>query len=365
MTVTAGSRQLSTAFRSMASDVEVRVVDPGPDAPRAVEAACAAIRSVATHLTRFETTSALSRLNAHPSSWHQVPDVLAEALEEAERAHRATGGLFDPRVIDRLMEWGYDRTFDQLVGAPGAGARDGRPEWSTTAASTTVPSALPLIEPATGLAGTAVPATVPPISPPSSPRSTAAPWRVAVLPGEDGADRRLVHLDGSPIDLGGIGKGFAVRRAARALAGAGSAVLVDAGGDEWLGGAGPEGDGWKVGVEDPHGGVDPVLVLSLSDRACATSSIRRRRWAAPDGTPVHHLVDPRTGRPGGPGLAAVTVVHRDPVWAEVWSKTLFLAGAVEVEAQAHVRELAAAWVTDTGQVRVSVAMEPYVVWRAA
>lgn len=363
MTVTAGPHQLSTAFRSMASDVEVRVVDPGPDAPRAVEAACAAIRSVATHLTRFETTSALSRLNAQPSSWHLVPDVLAEALEEAERAHRATGGLFDPRVLGRLVAWGYDRTFDQLVGAPGAGARDVLPEWSpATAASTAVPSALPAIEPATGLARTAAPATVPSTLPATG---TAAPWRVAVLPGEGGADRRLVHLDGSPIDLGGIGKGFAVRRAARALAGAGSAVLVDAGGDEWLGGDGPEGDGWKVGVEDPHGGVDPVLVLSLSDRACATSSIRRRRWAAPDGTPVHHLVDPRTGRPGGPGLAAVTVVHRDPVWAEVWSKTLFLAGAVEVEAQAHVRELAAAWVTDTGEVRVSVAMEPYVVWRAA
>lgn len=329
MTVTTGARELSATFRSMASDVEVRVVDPGPEAAAAVEGACTAIRSVATHLTRFEATSALSRANAAPDSWHAVPDELAEAVEEAERAHRVTGGLFDPRVIDQLLAWGYDRTFDELVAA-----MPGRARVERQAAVAAPPAGRPAARP---------------------------PWRPAVLPG---ADRPLVHLGGSPIDLGGIGKGLAVRRAARALAGAGSAVLVDAGGDEWLGGAGPDGDGWKVGVEDPHGGADPVLVLSVADRACATSSVRRRHWEAPDGTPVHHLVDPRTGRPGGPGLAAVTVVHPDPVWAEVWSKTLFLAGVVEVEAQAHVRELAAAWVTDTGVVRVSAAMEPYLVWRA-
>ncbi|MBN9326292.1 MAG: hypothetical protein BGO38_13935 [Cellulomonas sp. 73-145] len=350
MTAGTRSRELSTTFRSMASDVELRVVDPGPDAPRAVEAARVAIRSVATHLTRFEATSALSRLNARPSSWHVVPEELAEAVEEAERAHRMTGGLFDPRVLDQLLAWGYDRTFDEVVGSTRGTTASTGPTASTRAVGSTG-----AVGP-TGAVGSAGSAGTP------GPRGTRRPWRPTVLPG---TDRRLVQLDGAPIDLGGIGKGLAVRRAARALVGAGSAVLVDAGGDEWLGGAGPDGNGWTVGVEDPHGGADPVLVLSVTDRGCATSSVRRRHWAAPDGTSVHHLVDPRTGRPGGPGLAAVTVLHPDPMWAEVWSKTLFLAGVVEVEAQAHVRELAAAWVTDSGAVRVSAAMEPYVVWRAA
>lgn len=325
MTTATAADQLTATFRSMASDIRVSVVAPGPRAAAAVDAACAAIRAVAVHLTRFDPASALSRANARPSSWHVVPAELAEAVEEAERAHRVTGGLFDPRVLDRLLAWGYDRTFDEVVRA--------------------VADAAPAGAPASG--------------PGQAPRP---PWRPAVLPGSDG---RLVHLGGSPIDLGGIGKGLAVRRAAAALAGAGSAVLVDAGGDQWLGGAGPEGDGWHVGVENPHGGEDPVLVLSVTDSGCATSSIRRRRWVAGDGSPVHHLVDPRTGRPGGPGLSAVTVLHPDPAWAEVWSKTLFLAGAVEVEAQASVRGLAAAWVTETGAVRVSPAMEPHVLWRAA
>jgi len=323
-----GAADLAVAFRSMASDVELRVVDPGPGAPAALERASTAIRAVATHLTRFDETSALSRANRDPSGWHLVPAELAEAVREAETAHRATDGLFDPRVLATLLAWGYDRTFDAVANFAG--------RWSLT----------------WDQAGVA----------PSSVRPAAiGRWQPGVLPG-DGAS--LVNLGGTPIDLGGIGKGLAVRRAAAELAGAGASVLVDAGGDEWLGGPGPDGDGWKVGVEDPHGGDDPVLVLVATDVGCATSSVRRRRWRA-DGTLVHHLVDPRTGRPGGPGLAAVTVLHPDPAWAEVWSKTLFLAGALEVEAQAEVRDLAAAWVTTDGEVRVSAAMAPHVMWQVA
>ncbi len=51
------------------------------------------------------------------------------------------------------------------------------------------------------------------------------------------------------------------------------------------------------------------------------------RWATADGRTVHHLIDPRTGEPGGDGLLAVTVAGPDPAWSEVWSKSLFLAGA--------------------------------------
>ncbi|MBA3875894.1 MAG: hypothetical protein C0498_02990 [Anaerolinea sp.] len=61
-----------------------------------------------------------------------------------------------------------------------------------------------------------------------------------------------------------------------------------------------------------------------------------------------HLIDPRTGEPGGNGLVAVTVATRDPAWAEVWSKALFLEGHRAIAAAARARGLAAgvrtAWV---------------------
>lgn len=314
-TTTPGAAMLSRSFRAMASPVELRVVDPHPHAATCLERAELVVLEVARHCSRFDPTSALSRANAAPDAWHAVPGMLADAVLEAERAHRETDGLFDPRVLDSLLAWGYDRSLPFAEGDV------------TTAASA---PAMSLVE----------------------------RWRPMTRPGA----RPALRLGGRPIDLGGIGKGLAVRWAAAELAGSGASWLVDAGGDEYLGGAGPAGNGWRVGVEDPLGGTSPVLVLAVRDAGCATSSTRLRRWTSA-GTPVHHLVDPRSGRPGGAGLASVTVVGPDAAWAEVWSKTLFLAGAGAIGTAAQDRGLAAAWVTTDGIVGTSPAMDPLVVWR--
>ncbi|MDQ2673143.1 MAG: FAD:protein FMN transferase, partial [Chloroflexota bacterium] len=58
----------------------------------------------------------------------------------------------------------------------------------------------------------------------------------------------------------------------------------------------------------------------------ATSSIAVRAWTDGAGRLRHHLIDPATLLPGAPVWAAVTVVDRDPAWAEVRSKVAFLAG---------------------------------------
>jgi len=309
----------------MASSITLSVVRPGPHAESCLERAEEIVRDVERTCSRFDPTSALSRANAEPDRWHDVPATLAAAIEEATRAHRETGGLFDPRVLDTLLGWGYDRS---LPFAEGRVERD-----------------------QAGADG---------VAPPRRPND-ATPWRPEV--DEQGGEWR-VHLGGHPIDLGGIGKGLAVRWAAAELAGAGLGYLVDAGGDGAFSGVGPDGGGWRVGVEDPAGGTEPVLVLDLTNTGCATSSIRLRRWLA-NGEPVHHLIDPRTRRPGGDGLAAVTVVAPDPAWSEVWSKTLFLAGAAGIRARADELGLAAAWVDLDGTVGTTTAMDSMVIWRRA
>ncbi|MEZ0448852.1 FAD:protein FMN transferase [Cellulomonas sp. ICMP 17802] len=303
----------------MASPVELRVVDPGPEAEACLDRAEEEIRTVELHCSRFDPTSALSEANAAPDEWHEVPDVLADVVLEAERAHRETGGLFDPRVLDTLLAMGYDRSL------PFADR-----DLTTTTRSSAPRRPAPLVE----------------------------PWRPALLQ----HDTTSLHLGGRPIDLGGIGKGLAVRWAAIEMAESGAAWMVDAGGDEFLGGAGPSGRGWQVGVEDPLDNGTLVLVLAVRDAACATSSTTLRRWTN-DGVPVHHLVDPRSGGPGGAGLAAVTVVGPDPAWAEVWTKALFLTGADRIGAEAEDHRLAASWVTTEGRVGTSRAMDPLVVWR--
>ena len=80
-----------------------------------------------------------------------------------------------------------------------------------------------------------------------APLPAPGPW----LPEVDHA-RGVLNLGGLAIDLGGIGKGLAVRWAAEALAGRATTALVEAGGDLLALGPGPDGDGWLVGVDDPR-----------------------------------------------------------------------------------------------------------------
>jgi thiamine biosynthesis lipoprotein len=183
------------------------------------------------------------------------------------------------------------------------------------------------------------------------------PWQ----PGFDD-ERGAVRIGAVPIDLGGIGKGLALRWAVEQIRDQCAAFLIEAGGDCYLGGDGPSGDGWQVAVEDPRGYTTPVAVLTLRDLACATSSTRIRRWTS-GGRPVHHIIDPRTGAPGGAGLLAVTVVGADPALNEVWSKVLFLSGREAVADAAASRSLAAMWVTDDGTIGMSPQMAPLVVWQ--
>jgi thiamine biosynthesis lipoprotein len=79
---------------------------------------------------------------------------------------------------------------------------------------------------------------------------------------------------------------------------------------------------------------------------------------------VHHLIDPRTGEPGGGGLLAVSVLAEDPADAEVMSKTLFLRGAHEIERVAERNGTAALWVTRNGETGATPGFLRHVIWSA-
>jgi FAD:protein FMN transferase len=315
--------QLVARTRAMATDVTVRMVLRGRAIadPRAVRASQAALNAavavfgeVETECTRFDPASALMRANANPGGWVRVPPTCYLSLSEAWTAYRRTGGLFDPRVLRELVTLGYDRS---LPFAAGEVVLDGASQDATPQRASWAPEFRPLTH--------------------------------------------QVHLQ-EPVDLGGIGKGLAVRWARDRLWTACDDFLIEAGGDCYCAGLEPGGGPWGIGVEDPLGG-DSVAVLSLTDRACTTSSIRLRRWQV-GGRTVHHLIDPRTGAPGGAGLLAVTVVDDDPATAEVSSKTLFLAGADGIADACTATGAAALWVAEDGSLGTSAAMEPYVAWRS-
>ncbi|MDI3316733.1 MAG: FAD:protein FMN transferase [Bacillota bacterium] len=309
--------------RAMATEIEIRTVEP-PGAPAGVERldeaarrALARFAEVERVCTRFQPDSPLMRFNRGGDGWQEVDPLLYRVVALAARARRRTGGRFDPRVLEALVRIGYDRTLPVGRGTLRLPAPQGR--------------ARPLRD---------------------------SGWL------QRRPRRRALRLRGAPLDLGGIGKGYAVRLAAREMAPVSGNFLVNAGGDLVCRGPGPEGDGWRVGVEDPRGGAAPVAVLAVRDRAVCTSSVRRRRWLAGD-RPVHHLIDPRTGEPAASGLLAVTVVGADPAWCEVWSKALFVEGATGVRELAERERLAALWVTEEEELGWSSRMAPFLIWRAA
>lgn len=304
-------------FRAMACEVSLTLDPSESDAVAVLEAVHALFEQVERECTRFDPSSDLMRANAAGEDWCDVGPWCLAALDEALTAHHRTAGRFDPRVLQALHRIGYVGSLPFARG--------------------------PVQVPAPGR---------PPLGQGSrwTPRIDRQSGRVAV---------------GSvPVDLGGIGKGLAVRWASEQAARLCPAFVLDAGGDCRLHGTAPGGALWQVGVEDPRGSTVPVVVLALQDTACATSSIRLRSWRA-GAEPVHHLIDPRTGLPGGAGLLAVTVVDPDAARAEVWSKALFLHGAGGIAAAAADQDAAALWVGVDGDVHVSDGLRPMVVWEAA
>jgi thiamine biosynthesis lipoprotein len=315
MTATTTAAVLGSV-RAMACDVTIHGSPTPGVAETDVAGALSRFTDVDRACTRFNLESPLMRVNARPDRWHEVPETLLHAVQEAHAAYQRTHGWFDPRVLRTLVGLGYDRSLPFEAG---------------------------------GVATSAV----------AVPSSARGPWR----PRFRGGPGPQVHLGGEPIDLGGIGKGLALRWASERLEQVVDDYLIDAGGDCVCRGRGPDGDGWRVGVEDPRGGTHPLVVVELRDVACTTSSIRLRRWRC-GGRSVHHLVDPRTGRPGGDGLLAVTVIGADAAAAEVLSKTLFLRGRRAIAAEASRLGVAAFWVGSDGRTGETKRFGTRVIWRA-
>jgi len=140
--------------------------------------------------------------------------------------------------------------------------------------------------------------------------------------GEHGAVR--LARAGMALDLGGIGKGFAVDRMAERLRRAGvRSALIDFGRSSLLAmGSAPEGDGWRVLLRRPDGPV--VGVASLRDHAASVSATFGSSFQI-EGRRLGHVVDPRSGRPLE-REALVFVVSPEATQAEALSKALLVLG---------------------------------------
>jgi thiamine biosynthesis lipoprotein len=133
------------------------------------------------------------------------------------------------------------------------------------------------------------------------------------------------------LDLGGIVKGWAVRRLAEWMKREGKIArgLVNAGGDLMAWG---RHDGqpqpWGIAIENPWRPDEDIGLLQLACGAAATSSRLGRAWQTDQGR-MHHLIDPRTMRPSRSDTVQCTVTGPDPIVCDVWAKTICILGSEE------------------------------------
>lgn len=137
-------------------------------------------------------------------------------------------------------------------------------------------------------------------------------------------------VPGLRVDLSAIAKGYAVDQVSELLGFLElPAHLVEIGGEVRGQGAKPDGQGWRIGIEQPDSVPgDVAQVLELNDHSMATSGDYRNFFEA-DGTKYAHGIDPRTGKPALNRLASVSVVHPSCMTADGWATALMVLGEEE------------------------------------
>ena len=163
---------------------------------------------------------------------------------------------------------------------------------------------------------------------------------------------------GTQLDLGGIAKGYAGKKAALLLKESGvSSALLDMGGNIQTIGSKPDGSDWNVGIKDPLDSAKLVGTVSVSDKAVVTSG-GYERYFEQGGTLYSHIIDPKTGRPAKNGTISATVIGNDGAICDGLSTALFVMTRAEAkDILSQHTDISAVIVSDDGSLLVSAALK--------
>ena len=132
-----------------------------------------------------------------------------------------------------------------------------------------------------------------------------------------------VKCDGVQIDLGGIGKGYAVDQMAAVLREWSVATALMHGGHSSVLALGspPGKPGWAMRLPDPKNEAESLGNVHLQDRALSGSGIRPN---------YKHIIDPRTGRPAA-GTDSTWVLAKSGTVSDALSTAFLVMSPEEVE----------------------------------
>lgn len=274
---------------------------------------------VVAQMSTWLAGSHVDRFNrADAGTLHRVPDAMADVLDAALWLAEASGGAFNPAAGALVNLWGF-----------GPAPRYTDPEFLPPA-DDAVQRALALND-----------------------------WRALRW---NRASREARQSGGVLLDFSAIAKGYAVDRVSRRLAGMGLPHhLIEVGGELRGSGLRLGGQPWWVDLESPPvaSGQPPLQTtrVALHGLAVATSGDYRRVYTH-DGVRWPHTIDPRSGRPLSNGLASVSVLHPECMWADAWSTALTVLGRDEAIALATAHGIAGLFVQREADGRLTETLTP-------
>lgn len=164
---------------------------------------------------------------------------------------------------------------------------------------------------------------------------------------------------GVEINLGSIGKGYAVDRAAVVLRNLGVETALIHGGYSTIYalGAPPDTDGWVIGIRHPLDEEQHVSTVTLRDQALSTSGSYEQFFEV-DGKRYSHILDPRTGYPAQ-GMLSSTVITASATESDALSTAFFVLG--EEGARAYCAQHPAVWAVLVPETSVGKGIEVIVV----
>jgi thiamine biosynthesis lipoprotein len=183
----------------------------------------------------------------------------------------------------------------------------------------------------------------------------AVNWRNMILD-ETHHTVRFGH-PGMRIDLGGIGKGYAVDRGVAILKARGiEHAVVSAGGDSRLIGD-HMGRPWVIAIQHPDNPQKVVTRIPVSDTAVSTSG-DYERYFDENGVRYHHIIDPRTGHSASQ-VRSATILAPTATQTDGMSKTAFVLGAERtLEIINRMPDFDAVFVNPDGKVLYSNGLRP-------
>jgi len=247
------------------------------------------IEELENQLSRYRVSSEISRINSTPlNTAVSISDPTRELIAVGLSYARLSDGAFDPTIGALVSLWGIG-TENAQVPTP-----------------LEIQAALSIVDY----------------------RAVSIGSRTVTL-----KQKSPISASGSArmtLDLGGIAKGWIADRVAEFLQNNGERnFLINLGGNILVSGSKPNGEAYRIGMQDPFGDRGKYLgIFTLKEGSVVSSGIYER-FSELDGKRYHHILSTSSGYPVKNNIAGVTVLSEQSVDGDALSTIVFALGIDE------------------------------------